>query len=237
MTLTYLIEDDIEISRVVVRTLGQHGIEVATFRRLADFRMAIARQLPDLCLIDLALPDGDGLEMIRHGVIPAHIPRIVVSARGHLTDRVVGLELGADDYIVKPFEPRELAARVRAVLRRTRPAEQTAAARTLTFGDWTADLDACTLVHVDGEAQELSAAEASLLQALSSAPGRILTRAQLLEATTGRSDEPFDRSMDARISRLRKKLRDDPNAPQIIRTVYGAGYVFVPVSAGAPRAR
>lgn len=233
--LVYLLEDDKDIASLIVRALGQQGIEVMSFRRLVEFQREIARRMPDLALIDLSLPDGDGLSVVAS--LPAGVPRIVVTGRGHLTDRIVGLEIGADDYIVKPFEPRELAARVRAVLRRSRIAgssPQHEPARIIRFGDWVADLEGCTLAHSDGEIVKLSAAEASLLGALAESPGRVLSRAQLLDATAGRSEEPFDRSMDARISRLRKKLRDDPYSPQIIRTVYGAGYVFAPMPAKDP---
>lgn len=226
--LVYLVEDDADIASVIARALGQQGIEVVTFRRMAEFQREIARRLPDLCLIDLSLPDGDGLSLVHGTALPPGLPRIIVTGRGHLTDRIVGLEIGADDYIVKPFEPRELAARVKAVLRRSRMAGGATQPETppVRFGDWTADLGGCTLTHRDGEVVTLSATEASLLGALLAAPGRVLSRSQLLDATTGRSEEPFDRSMDARISRLRKKLRDDPQAPQLIRTVYGAGYIF-----------
>ncbi len=226
--LIYLVEDDPEIASLITRTLAQQGIEVECFRQIADFQRAIARRLPDLCLVDLSLPDGDGLSVVQGG-LPPTIPRIIVTGRTHLTDRIVGLELGADDYIMKPFEPRELAARVKAVLRRIKlHGSAPAPARLARFGEWSADLEGCTLTHSDGEQVQLSAAEAALLAAFTDAPGRVLSRAQLLEATSGRSEEPMDRSMDARISRLRKKLRDDPYSPQIIRTVYGAGYVFCP---------
>lgn len=232
--VVYLLEDDKDIANLIARTLSQQGIEVVTFRRLTEFLREVARRMPDLCLIDLSLPDGDGLSVVHGDVLPATVPRIIVTGRGNLTDRVVGLEVGADDYIVKPFEPRELAARVRAVLRRSRISEASQRkmpARVIRFSDWTADLEGCTLTHRDGEVVQLSVTEASLLGALAEAPGRVLSRSQLLDATSGRSEEPFDRSMDARISRLRKKLRDDPYSPQIIRTVYGAGYVFAPAPA------
>lgn len=227
-TLVYLLEDDPDISRLIVRTLTQQGIDVQAFRRLSEFQREVRRTMPDLCLIDLSLPDGDGLSVVRDSLLPASVPKVIVTGRGNITDRVVGLEVGADDYIVKPFEPRELVARIRAVLRRVRqPTEGPSPTKSLVqFGDWSADFDGCTLSHADGELVQMSSSEASLLHALVSAPGRVLSRSQLLDATTGRSDEPFDRSMDARISRLRKKLRDNTKSPEIIRTVYGAGYVF-----------
>ncbi|MCB2115072.1 MAG: response regulator transcription factor [Rhodobacteraceae bacterium] len=227
--LVYLLEDDQDISRVIARTLQQQGHDVLCFRRLADFEREVARRLPDLALVDLILPDGDGMAAVRPGIVPDSVPKIIVTGRGALTDRVIGLEIGADDYIVKPFEPRELLARVRAVLRRTaRPQDPALPEDTgrVRFGDWTADFSACRLTHRDGETVALSASEASLLAALVQSSGRVMSRSQLLDATTGRSDEPFDRSMDARISRLRRKLRDNPKSPAIIRTVYGSGYLF-----------
>lgn len=227
MPVAYLLEDDVDISNLIVRALSEHGFSVRSFTRRSDFEREVNRQLPDICLIDLSLPDGDGLSLIKSSILPETMPKVIVTGRGNLTDRIVGLEIGADDYIVKPFEPRELVARVRAVLRRSGALRhddgETKIAR---FGNWTANFSACTLANVDGDSTDLSSAEASLLMAFVSSAGRVLTRSQLLDATSGRSTEPFDRSMDARISRLRKKLGDDSKAPDIIRTVYGVGYVF-----------
>lgn len=229
--MVYLIEDDRDVIGLITRTITQQGLEIEAFHKLADFRRALKRRTPDLCLVDLGLPDGDGLSVVTSD-LPPSVPRIIVTGRGHLTDRVVGLEIGADDYIVKPFEPRELAARVKAVLRRTRRSAEACDAAPMRiehFGEWSADIEGCTLSHSDGEVIQLSASEATLLAAFTRAPGRVLSRSQLLDATTGRAEDPLDRSMDARISRLRKKLRDDPTSPRIIRTVYGAGYIFCPV--------
>ncbi|MEZ5684774.1 MAG: response regulator transcription factor [Paracoccaceae bacterium] len=227
--LVYLLEDDLDIARLIERSLAQQGFSVRPFRRLADFERALRSKLPDLCLIDLSLPDGDGLGLLSSGVLPRSVPRVVVTGRGSVTDRVVGLEIGADDYIVKPFETRELVARLRAVLRRSRMAredEDTAPKALARFGEWRANITACTLTHERGETVSLSSSENALLEAFLRAPGRVLTRANLLDATTGRGNEPFDRSMDARICRLRRKLGDNPRSPDIIRTVYGAGYIF-----------
>ncbi|MCB1384257.1 MAG: response regulator transcription factor [Notoacmeibacter sp.] len=230
-TLIYLLEDDPDIAKLITRTVSQHGFTVVSLKRMADFEREVRRKIPDLCLIDLILPDGDGLSVITHPLLPKSVPRIVVTGRGNLTDRIVGLEIGADDYIVKPFEPRELVARIRAVLRRCQPAAASAdesETQPVRFGDWTADLDACTLTHRDGGVTKMSASETALLAAFIRSAGRIMSRSQLLDAICGRSEEPFDRSMDARISRLRRKLRDDPRSPQIIQTVYGSGYIFTP---------
>lgn len=228
-TLVYLVEDDPDIARLIERSLGEQGFQTRTFRRVAEFEHELRRQTPDLCLIDLSLPDGDGLNLVAQNVLPPTIPRVIVTGRGSVTDRVVGLEIGADDYIVKPFEPRELVARLRAVLRRSRITRAEAEPKTRViaeFGPWTADLTACTLTHEDGRQQVISSAEARLLEAFLRAPGRVLSRANLLDARLGPNDEPFDRSMDARISRLRRKLEENPREATIIRTVYGAGYIF-----------
>lgn len=225
MTLIYLLEDDADIRRIIERTLAQYGMDVQSFRQIGTLTRALRARRPDLCLIDLGLPDGDASVLLGPGAVAADVPRIVVTGRGDAADRIVGLERGADDYIVKPFDPREMVARINAVLRRARPAPEPQAG-VQRFSGWSVDFDRCIVTHDDGAEVALSYAEASLLAALARAPGRVQTRAQLLEATTGRSEDPTDRSMDARISRLRKKLRDDPYSPNIIRTVYGAGYLF-----------
>ena len=227
--LVYLLEDDLDITRLIERSLAQQGFAVRSFRRLSDFERALRTKLPDLCLIDLSLPDGDGLSLLNSGLLPRTVPRVVVTGRGSITDRVVGLEIGADDYIVKPFETREMVARLRAVMRRCRMNrdEDDGTPKAIAhFGDWTANITACTLARASGESVSLSSSENALLEAFLRAPGRVLTRSNLLDATTGRCNEPFDRSMDARICRLRRKLGDNPRSPDIIRTVYGAGYIF-----------
>lgn len=228
--LIYLLEDDPDIARLIERSLGQQGFTTRTFRRMAEFERELRRQRPDLCLIDLSLPDGDGLDLVSNGVLPRSVPRVIVTGRGAVTDRVVGLEVGADDYIVKPFEPRELVARLRAVLRRSRMVQDASAGaerrRIARFGGWTVDLGACTLTRADGTTLTLSSAETTLLEAFLRAPGRVLSRSNLMDATGNRHGEPFDRSMDARISRLRRKLDSDALGQEAIRTVYGAGYIL-----------
>ncbi|MBW0159427.1 response regulator transcription factor [Sedimentimonas flavescens] len=228
-TLVYLLEDDLDISRLIERSLVQQGFTMRSFRRLAEFERELRRQTPDLCLIDLSLPDGDGLSLINGNTLPENMPRVIVTGRGSVTDKVVGLEIGADDYIVKPFEPRELVARLRAVLRRSRKSREAAESdphSVASFGGWTANLKACTLTHTDGHQVTLSSSENSLLEAFLRAPGRVLSRSNLLDATQGRSNEPFDRSMDARVCRLRRKIARAPDDGEVIRTVYGAGYIF-----------
>jgi DNA-binding response OmpR family regulator len=226
----YLLEDDSEVAAVIRRALEGQAYAVERFSRCAALEQALRQQEPDLCLVDLGLPDGDGLALVGEMLRRRRIPAIIVSGRSEVTDRIIGLEVGADDYITKPFEPRELVARVRAVLRRkagSRDAAQTAA-RIARFGGWTANFDACTLTAPDGEAVELSSAENDLLRIFVQSAGRVLSRATLLDLNSQNDLTPFDRSIDVRVSRLRRKLREDPGAPAMIRTVYGAGYVFAP---------
>ncbi len=230
-SLIYLLEDDADVAAVTRRALETQGFEVERFARRLDLERALDTRQPDLCLVDLELPDGDGLSLVGQALRAARIPVIIVTGRGDLTDRLIGLEVGADDYIVKPFEPRELVARARAVLRRAaeaRPALETSARRLARFEGWIADLEACTLTEPEGKVVQLSASETVLLRAFIEAAGRVLSRAQLLDLTGEDDLEAFDRAMDVRVSRLRKKLRDNTRSPTMIRTVYGAGYVFTP---------
>ncbi|WP_172327210.1 response regulator transcription factor [Mangrovicoccus sp. HB161399] len=227
--LVFLLEDDSDVATVLRRSLEEHGFEVERFARRADIVARLSRVRPDVCLVDLGLPDGDGLSVVGHLMRDLAIPTIIVSGRGEVTDRVVGLELGADDYLVKPVEPRELVARVRSLLRRATVAQAPDRSREVArFDGWTADFGACTLTDPEGKAVSLSAAEASLLRAFANAAGRVLSRRFLLDIEGPSDLETFDRAMDVRISRLRRKLGDDPKKPRAIKTVYGAGYVFTP---------
>ncbi|MBE3638217.1 response regulator [Mangrovicoccus algicola] len=227
--LVFLLEDDADVAAVLRRALEDHGFEVERFARRADIVARLGRVRPDICLIDLGLPDGDGLSVVGHLLRDLAIPAIIVSGRGDVTDRVVGLELGADDYLVKPVEPRELVARVRSLLRRAAGAPMPEMARQVArFDGWSADFGACTLTDPRGGCVSLSAAEASLLRAFVTAAGRVLSRRFLLDIEGPSDLETFDRAMDVRISRLRRKLGDDPRKPRAIKTVYGAGYVFTP---------
>lgn len=227
--LIYVLEDDVDIAKIIQRILLQDGYQVEEFNRRSRFLDRFKQQKPDLCLIDLSLPDGDGLSLITELLRVNGVPSIVVSGRGNLTDRIIGLEVGADDYVVKPFEPRELAARVRAVLRRvnfepddTKSSEKFIA----TFAGWEVNFSDFTLQEPNGSIHQLSAAETRLLQVFVKSTGHVLSRSKLMDHLRLNDDDPLDRSVDARISRLRKKLNDDPKSPQLIRTVYGAGYVF-----------
>ncbi|MBY0430247.1 MAG: response regulator [Rhodospirillales bacterium] len=228
--LVYLVDDEADIRSLVRNALEEYGFRTMSFGSGRDLRQAIRREPPDLCLVDLGLPDMDGLALVRELWEDLRFGVVILTGRGGLSDRVLGLELGADDYIVKPFEPRELVARVKTVIRRR---EQLAAGAATTematarFADWTFDLGDLTLSAADGRRESLSAAEATLLALLLRTPKRVLSREQLQSAGDERDDMPFDRSIDVRISRLRKKIEDDPKNPRLIKTVYGAGYLFV----------
>ncbi|MCE1185418.1 response regulator transcription factor [Zoogloea sp.] len=223
--LLFIVEDELDIARLLASTLAEYGFrsEIFTTGRGA---LARARRLqPELAILDLGLPDMDGLQVLRELQEQHPCAALILTGRDGLTDRVLGLELGADDYLVKPFEPRELVARVRSILRRyqkTASHEQGQHTQAC-FADWRFELGSLSLRHADGRSATLSAAEAALLQSLLRRPNKILTREQLIGE---RELDPFDRSIDVRISRLRRKLEIDPQDPKIIKTVYGAGYLL-----------
>jgi DNA-binding response OmpR family regulator len=227
----YILEDEREMARIMRRALEGLGFKPQDFRLSSDFETAWEKNRPDLCLIDLSLPDGDGVSVVTDSLKQRGIPAIIVTGRGDATDKIVGLELGADDYIVKPFEPREMVARVRAVLRRGQAKsgvmQQAPSPKIAQFDGWSADFSSCTLTDPEGETENLSSAEAALLETFLSSSGRVLSRSKLLDIGSPDDLDPYDRSIDARISRLRRKLGDDPKSPKMIRTVYGSGYVFV----------
>jgi DNA-binding response OmpR family regulator len=225
----YLIEDDIDLCDMVRGILESYGYQIAAYHTGRDARAAIRRDPPDLCLVDLALPDMNGLDLVRELWTDVRFGLIILTGRAEVSDRVLGLELGADDYIVKPFEPRELVARVGSVLRRRdqllRSAHDLGSSR-VRFGSWIFDVGNLTLTHDDGHQEGLTAAEADLLLAFVKAPNRVLSREQLQADPPTGDDFPYERSIDVRISRLRKKIEVDPRKPQLIKTVYGAGYVL-----------
>jgi len=222
----YLVEDEPEVARIVAKVLGDFGYQAEWFRSGAELMRRVKATPPDLCIVDLGLPDMDGMDLIRQLRGDHGCGVLILTGRGYTADRVMGLELGADDYIVKPFEPRELIARIRSILRRCeRPTENAPAAarRVAEFSGWRFDAGNNALYAPNAEEFCLSTAEAQLLQLFLERPNRILTREQLLGE---RDISPFDRSIDVRISRLRRKLETDPHNPKIIKTVYGAGYLF-----------
>lgn len=221
----FVVEDDTEVARIVCRSLEQFGFHAEHFRTGRELRQRLRKTQPGLCIVDLQLPDVDGMELVRELQETCGCGILILTGRQDVTDRVVGLEMGADDYVSKPFEPRELVARVRSILRRhAAPSRANKTAYTVArFSGWTFDLNRFSLTAPDGSEVPLSAAEARLLQTLLENANRILTREQLMG---DRDLAPYDRSIDVRISRLRQKLEPDPRMPQLIKTVYGAGYLM-----------
>jgi DNA-binding response OmpR family regulator len=224
-TLTaLLVEDDARLAGLTREYLETHGVVVTVVgdgrRGLAE---ATARRY-DVVLLDLMLPEKDGLEVCRELRGRSDVPIIVLTARGEEADRVMGLELGADDYLAKPFSPRELVARIRAVIRRARGKAGPSLA-VVQVGRLTVDPAARKATYA-GRDLELTGYEFDLLKALAERAGRVLTREQLMEIAKGNSEESFDRSIDVHVSRLRHKLGDDPKRPRLLKTVRGAGYVF-----------
>ena len=228
-----VVDDDAEIRSLLGDYLRKNGYRATAVADGKAMWTALARGKVDLVVLDLMLPGEDGLSLCRRLRAESDMPVIMLTARGEETDRIVGLEMGADDYLAKPFSPRELLARSKSVLRRTRslPANLRADdARALRFAGWTLDMIARHLVSAEGVVVPLSGAEFQLLRVLLSHPNHVLTRDQLMVLAKGHEAEPFDRSIDLQVSRLRHRLGDDPSDPRIIKTVRGFGYVVaVPV--------
>lgn len=222
-----IVEDDRDIADILAAALGRAGYETESFDSGSSFIRSLARREPDLCLIDLCLPDRDGLSIVAELRSRPRIASIIVSGRQELDTKLVGLELGADDYIVKPFEDKEIVARVRSVLRRRDGVSgQEAKRRVASFAGWMADFGVFELVSPSGERSSLSGGEASVLRIFLESANRLLTRADLMDRLGIDADTNFDRSIDVRISRLRAKLEEDPRNPRFIKTVYGAGYLM-----------
>ena len=222
----YVLEDDPAICRLVAGTLMEFGFEAIECHSAAALRRLLLVRVPDLCIVDLGLPDADGMDVVRDLQDRLGCSVLVLTGRGYVSDRVMGLELGADDYMVKPFEPRELVARVRSILRRHEKAQssrQDIRLQIAEFGGWRFHGQSNTLRSPEGREWTLSAGEARMLSQFLLRPNRILDREQLCG---DRDLSPLDRGVDVRISRLRRKLESDPQNPKIIRTVYGAGYLF-----------
>jgi len=217
-----LIEDDPRLAEMVSEYLGEAGFRVATAGSGEAGLARLAREPCDALVLDLALPGIDGLEVCRRLRASSDVPVLMLTARGDAMDRVVGLEIGADDYLPKPFEPRELLARLRAILRRRGGA---ARGEVLRFGRVEIDRGARS-VRVDGAEKSLTSHQFALLVALAENAGRVMSRDALMDALRGQPLEAFDRSIDVHVSRLRQAIEDDPKKPRRIITVRGAGYVF-----------
>jgi len=216
---------------MLVDYLGTHGYEVAAAANGAQMRAALELQVPDVVLLDVGLPGEDGLSLARYLRERHRVGIIMVTAADGVVDRVVGLEMGADDYVSKPFDPRELRARLKSVLRRMHgdksPAPGAERARPR-IGRCTLDVEARRLLDADGNDIAITAMEFDLLKTFIEHPNKVLTRDRLLTLTRNREWEPFDRSIDIRIARLRRKVEVDPDNPLAIQTIRGAGYMFVP---------
>ena len=217
-----VVDDELKIARLVRDYLTEAGFDVALASTGPAAVAAVRSDRPDLVVLDLGLPGMDGYDVTRNIRGQSTIPIIMLTARSEETDRIVGLELGADDYVVKPFSPRELVARVKAVLRRT---GGEVATETIRVMDLLISLPHRS-VERDGSRIELTATEFELLRALASNPGRVYTRGQLLDSIKGVSFESYERAIDAHVKNLRKKMEPDPRRPKYVLTVYGVGYKF-----------
>lgn len=236
-----VLDDEVDITSLLANYMKSHGFRVTQLHNGAALMALMATDPPALVLLDLGLPGEDGFSIARQLREHWRCGLVIVTGRGDAVDKVVGLEVGADDYVTKPFDLRELVARVKAVLRRmtpnvplAAPAESdppavVAARDKLRFAGWELDTAARRLLSPQRQDVALTTGEFDLLCALAQHPGRVLSRDFLLELTRGREAAPFDRTIDVQVGRLRKKLETDPEDPQLIKSVRGAGYIFVPV--------
>ena len=224
-----IVDDDADLSRRLSRYLEDQGYTVALAGDGEQMFERMASRQPDLLLLDLMLPGEDGLTLARRLRVDQAMPIIMLSARGDDVDRIVGLEVGADDYLAKPFNPRELLARIRAVLRRrtSRPSEPPTAAQTYAFGPYRLDPVGHRICR-DDEEVVLTSAEFALLRIFNEHPNQVLSRDRLIDLLKGYERSPFDRSIDVRVTRLRRKIEIDPASPRFIRTIWGEGYLFAP---------
>jgi two-component system OmpR family response regulator len=224
-----VVDDHREIRDLLAKYLVKHGLRVSVADGGAAMKRVLKTAAIDLVVLDVMMPGEDGLTLCRTLRETTDLPVILLTAMAEETDRVVGLEIGADDYVTKPFNPRELLARIKAVLRRVHsgPRDVAAAdAKRYRFGPWIFDVDRRELVDGSGVSTALSTAEYRLLLAFVTRPRMVLSREQLLDLTSGRAAQVFDRSIDNQVSRLRRKIETDPKNPTIIKTVWGGGYVF-----------
>ena len=224
-----VVDDDAEIRELLCIYLGEQGFEVAAVEDGPSMDAWLIDNAVDLVILDLMLPGENGLSLARRLRVDHHLPIIMISARGEEVDRIVGLEVGADDYIAKPFSPRELLARVRAVLRRSWPVSDAENETTtkFEFGEYCLDPEKRVLLCGDKEV-DLSRAELDLLNVFVHRPNKVLSRDLIMDCLSGNERDPFDRSIDVRVTRLRHKIEEDPAHPVFIRTVWGVGYQFTP---------
>lgn len=226
-----VVDDNREIRDLLTRLLTKEGLRVSTAPDGRAMRKVLGESRIDLIVLDLMLPGEDGLTLCRQLRAESAIPVIMLTAKGEEIDRVVGLEMGADDYVAKPFSSRELLARIKAVLRRAQslPADaRSSEGANFRFAGWTLDMAKRELVSADGVIVPLSTGEYELLLAFIRHPQRVLSRDQLLDLARGRAATVFDRSIDTQVSRLRRKIEGNPKDPEVIKTVWGGGYIFTP---------
>ncbi len=224
-----VVDDHKDIRELVGRYLCEHGFRVSAADSGAALRRLLQRSAPDLIVLDIMMPGEDGLSVCRHLRATTEVPVILLTAVAEDTDRIIGLEMGADDYVTKPFNPRELLARIKAVLRRVHslpPKRSGQRSKAIRFDRWTLDVGRRELIDADDVAVPLSTAEFRLLAVLLDHPGLVLTRDQLLDLTVGRVADVYDRSIDNQVSRLRRKIEADPRNPALIKTHWGGGYSF-----------
>jgi len=224
-----IVDDDAETRSLLREYLQKQGYRVTTASDGKAMRGALDTARPDLIVLDLMLPADDGLKLCRDLRTRSNVPVIMLTARGEETDRIVGLEMGADDYLAKPFNPRELLARIKSVLRRARSLPgnlEPDAVKSFRFMGWSLDVATRNLTSPEGVVVPLSGTEFKLLRAFLAHPNRVLTRDQLIDFMISRDAGPFDRAIDVQVSRLRQRLRDDAREPGIIKTVRGEGYVL-----------
>ena len=233
-----VVDDEAEMRDLLQEYLIKQGFAVSTASSVPSAREVLDARAVDLVVLDLRMPGEDGLSFARELRSRGGVAIVMLTASSEIVDRVVGLELGADDYVGKPFDPRELLARIRSVLRRVQTAatdQSGGERRAVRFGHHVLDLDARRLFALDGSEVAITAMEFDLLEAFASNPNRVLSRDRLLELAHKGGSDPFDRSIDIRVARLRQKIEPHPDKPQTIKTVRGAGYVFVP-GAAPPKA-
>ena len=224
-----VVDDHSEIRDLLKRFLEQHGMRVSCARDGKEMKRLLDEREFDLLVLDLMMPGEDGLTLCRELRVKSRLPIIMLTAMGEETDRIIGLEMGADDYLAKPFNPRELLARIKAVMRRTQAEIQPvpeALTRDLRFDRWLLDVNRRELVDEEGVGMSLSTAEFDLLKVFLERPQRVLSRDQLLDLARGREAVAFDRAIDTLVSRLRRKLERDPKNPELIKTIWGGGYLF-----------
>lgn len=226
-----VVDDEAEVRDLLQEYLIKQGFAVSSVASVASAREVLEARAVDLMVLDLRMPGEDGLSFARELRVQGGVAIVMLTGSGETVDRVIGLEVGADDYMAKPFDPRELLARVRSVLRRTQRAPASGLGedrRSVRVGRCVLDLDARRLFALDGSEVALTATQFELLEAFVNNPNRVLSRDRLLDLAHKRGSDPFDRSIDIRVSRLRQKIEVNPDQPQTIKTVHGAGYMFVP---------